>query len=308
MCKIAGVSGVTKDNRDDVWLLMIALGDLMSPGNDDGLGYAAFDSKGDLFGERWLINSTWYRNLQKDKKIKPNVLQHIYNSFGEKVSRDDITSMILHTRAATNTKGLLNTHPFIDNFEGNKPTTAVIHNGMINNHMQLTKKYSTCDSETIVHEYMERGANLDVTQLGEVVKRLHGWYTCMVMAKDVEKKPVIDVFSDNGRLASVKLPDLDVTVYSSVAEDIMRACLLLGYKTGKPLHMQADTFFRLDGVSGEVTHEGELPTKKFSTGGSGAGTGDGVGDVCMASGNFDDDGFFANWLGERGYRGGRHEH
>lgn len=285
MCKVAGVTGINNENRDDVWLFMIALGDLMSRGNQDGIGYAAFDSENNIFGERWLINNTWFRDLSKDRRIKPNMLQNIYNFFGEKVKRNDAKSIILHTRAATTARGMKNTHPFVD--DPDKPTTALIHNGMIYNHNRLKKVHSTCDSEVILHEYLNEKVNEDSTNLIEAAKKLQGWMTCLILAKDAEKKPVIDIFTDNGRLTSFWVPRLKVRVYSSMEEDIRRAAEILGVKVEKLERTAPLTFQRIDADSGEIMQEGEFEMQADN--------------IIIAKGNFDDEHYLANWLESRGH-------
>ena len=46
------------------------MGDLMSPGNYDGIGYTAVDPKGEIFGERWLFNEEAFKQ-RKEKFTKP---------------------------------------------------------------------------------------------------------------------------------------------------------------------------------------------------------------------------------------------
>lgn len=295
MCKVAGVAGVTDENRDDVWLLMIALGDLMSRGNNDGIGYAAFDKNDRIFGERWLINNTWFRDLSRDKRIKPTMLQSIYNFFGEKVNRDQAKSIILHTRASTNVVCMENTHPFVDDID--HPTTALIHNGVIWNEDQFKKLFSTCDSEVILTEYLKAKGSHNSLNINDFTQKLEGWFTCLVLAKDPSGMPIVDAFTDNGRLASFWFPKLKVRVYSSEASDIKRAADILGLKTEKQQKMESKTFFRMNANTGEIFQEGELKVMKR-------------GGITHATGNFNDPEFMHNFLHGKiggGWRGGRRD-
>jgi len=174
MCKIAAVSGVTDKNRESVWEFMTRLAELMSVANSDGLGYAAFDKSGNIFGERWLVNHHAF-----DADAKTN--QFTYNSFGDNIKKNEAISIILHTRMATCEKGLKNVHPFIDTLTVN-PNIALIHNGVIHNHKKLTKKFSTCDSEVVLHEYDYNDVQNDPKNLDGVFKKLKGWFACALFA------------------------------------------------------------------------------------------------------------------------------
>lgn len=287
MCKVAGVAGITDENRDDVWLMMIALGDLMSRGNNDGIGYAAFDQNNTIFGERWLYNNTWFRDLQRDKRIKPTMLQSIYNFFGPKVTRDRVKSIILHTRASTNTVNLENTHPFVDDVDA--PTTALIHNGMIYNHHEFKKLISTCDSEVILTEYIKAKGATTAANISTFTRKLEGWYTCLVLTTDASGTPIIDAFTDNGRLHSVYVPRLAVRVYASELSDLQRAASILGLTVQKPEQLYAKSFMRINATTGEVTQEGEIQTEKRRRGGK----------IIIADGNFNDSKFISHFLGGR---------
>lgn len=286
MCKVAGVAGITDKNRDDVWLMMIALGDLMSRGNNDGIGYAAFDRNNNIFGERWLKNNTWFTDLSRDKRIRKELLNNIYNFFGDRVDRENVKSIILHTRASTNTISMENTHPFVDDIDN--PTAALIHNGIIHNDEMFKKKYSTCDSEVILTEYLKAEAFQNATKISNFTKKLEGWYTCMVLAKDADEKPIIDVFTDNGRLASFWIPKLKVRIYASESADIVRAAATLGIKVEKMQRMEPNTFMRINADTGEVFQEGELENRKRG------------GRVVHASGSLDDPDFIKNFLSGKG--------
>lgn len=296
MCKVAGVTKVTDKNRNDVWVFMQLLGELMSPGNDDGLGYAAITSKGKIFGERWLINQTAFKDLTQIKGINAAKLEKIYAYFGDKVARDDAQAIILHTRAATCGKGIENTHPFID--DQDDPNVAIIHNGMIYNHMDFSKKYSTCDSEVIAHLYKEAKMNTDLSKLNDFSKKMEGWYTVLALTNDNTGKMVMDAFSDSGRLGSYFIPELDTRVWSTQADDVMRVAKTLGLSAIQPLQIKEDTAFRLDVLTGEQIAFTKFETKPRVGYGIDSGW-EGWANVTTMDGNLDDKAFVARWFGNR---------
>lgn len=288
MCRVAGVTKITDKNRNEVWMFMMMLGELMTPGNTDGLGYAAFDKKGNLFGERWLHNkhafldiSTHIPNLTAEKMAK------IYSYFGDKVLKDEAQAMILHTRAATCGRGIENTHPFLNNVE--KPQTAIIHNGMISNHNQLEKKFSTCDSEVIVHLYDKYGARNDLAKIDEVVGRMWGWYTVLALSTDEKGRMVMDAFTDAPRLSSFFIPDLDTRVYSTSAYDIQKCAEIFGMAIKDGKAMKANTAQRIDVLTGEVIERRKIGrmlvnpmnNSRVTTGG----------EVIIMEGDFNDEAF-----------------
>jgi hypothetical protein len=264
MCKVAAIAKVSDTNRKAAWELMRLLGGIISEYNDDGLGYASFDKAGNLFGERWLINKTAFTDLEQLKGMNAQKLGMIYNSFGE-VKRDEAQGIIFHTRAATCGKGIKNTHPFINDI--NKPEIAIIHNGVIANHELLTKKYSTCDSETIVHLYEQYNVADDYTKLATLVQRLLGWFTVLTLAKDKTGRMVMDIFTDGQRLSSYYIPELDTRVYSTSPRDIVLATSALGMSVRDGESFYSNTARRLDLLTGTVIESSKLPTNFVHTGG-----------------------------------------
>lgn len=251
MCKVAGVTKVTDKNRDEVWVFMMMLGDLMSKFNNDGIGYAAFDKKGNLFGERWLNNDHAFLDLSKSiENMTPERMKKMYSNFGN-VLREEAQGIILHTRAATCGKGIANTHPFVNNEEA--PEMAIIHNGIIHNHMDLEKKFSTCDSEVIVHLFDKHGVKANLVNINRVTERMYGWYTVLSLSKDGNGTMHMDAFTDSPRLSSYFIPELDTRVYSTYEGDIAEVAHKLGYTIKDGRTMKHNTAQRIDVLTGEVT-------------------------------------------------------
>lgn len=294
MCKIAAAAGITDKNRDQVWIFMMSLGEVMSVYNDHGLGYAAFNKNNQIFGERWLLNHTAFRDFSKMKDLTAKKAAEIYNFFGEKVARDEAKSIILHTRMATCAYGLKNTHPFVDNQDD--PQMALIHNGVISNHYKFKKKYSTCDSEIIIHNYAEAEVNKKLDNLSNFTPKMEGWYTCAVLAKDKQNKPILDLFTDSGtRLSSFFIPELGVRVYSTNAGDIQRIARKYGYTCEDPIRLQDDTALRVNVDTGELIEKTSFVARTWEPM---------YPNVHHMSGNFDDG--YMDWEGWL-RRGGDHD-
>lgn len=253
MCKVAGVAKVNDENRDNVWAMMIALGDIMSRSQRDGLGYAAFDKAGNIFGERWLQNDLAFTDFSMNKKLTPEKIEKVYNFFGEKVLRDEAQAIILHARMATCGRGLANTHPFADNVE--KPHTAIIHNGIIANDDEHEKKFSTCDSEVLVHLYEKFKVWEKLDNVKKVVSELIGWFTVLNLTKDPDNKMILDIYTDAPRLSSYFVKELGTRVYSTSAIDIEEAAATLGFDISDRQMIKSNMAYRIDVLTGDLVQE-----------------------------------------------------
>lgn len=317
MCKVAGVTKITDKNRDDVWLFMQLLGEYMTRGNNDGLGYAAFDKSGKLFGEKWLINATAFADLsQVIKGLTAEKMNKIYSYFGDKVVRNEAQAIILHTRAATCSKNIENTHPFVNSLS--KPEIATIHNGVIYNDEAFEKKFSTCDSEVLVHLYKDNKVTDALENLGKFVGQLRGWFTVLNLAKAKNDKMVMDIYSDNGRLESYFISELDTRIYCTSGYDILSVAKFLGLTARQKMKVKPMTSLRVDVMTGEVVDFKKLPEPVYKPGDDGdfneymlAGghlrmLPGKVGQVYTANGNMNDDefreAFFSGLTGATNWR------
>jgi len=172
----------------------------MTSEDQDGVGYAALGSKG-VFGERWLnfesalkSRSTFTKDQQVINKFFENAVGHNYKNytrFGEGTINSAKT-ILFHTRYATNSKTMTNTHPFVIK------DTALIHNGVILNDSDIMRfhedKISTCDSEAILQEYLANNVSEEPEAIQEMADLLDGWYACGVLTKDVTGRHVVDIF------------------------------------------------------------------------------------------------------------------
>lgn len=250
MCRIAGVARINDENRKDVWKFMKLLGKYMTRGNNDGLGYAAFDKNGKIFGERWLNNSTAFTDLSQIKGMNSHIASKVYSSIGDEVKRDEAQAIILHTRFATCEKGIKNTHPFVN--DEDSPTSVIIHNGVIANHEELLKKYSTCDSEVIVHLYEQLKVVDNIQKLQDVMDQLQGWFTVLGLSTQKDGRLIMDAFTDMPRLASAFIPQLQTRIYSTAGYDIASTAKDLGFTCIDPKSIYPNSGFRVDVVTGEL--------------------------------------------------------
>jgi len=290
MCKIASIAKVNDENRDNVWAMMIALGDIMSRTQRDGLGYAAFDKKGRIFGERWLENKLAFTDFSMNKKLTPAKIEKLYNFFGEEVVRGNAQTIILHTRMATCGRGIANTHPFVDNLEN--PHTAIIHNGIIANDDELEKKFSTCDSEVLVHLYEKHKVSENLENIKKVTAELIGWYTVMNLTTDKDGRMVMDIYTDAPRLASYFVKELDTRVYCTSGMDIEEAAEMLEFTISDRQVVKSNMAYRIDVLTGDLLQE----TKTIGRSETHTAVEQIEGSIVMAEGNADDADFKNHWL------------
>lgn len=287
MCKVAGITKVTDKNRDDVWIFMQVLGEYMTRGNNDGLGYAAFDKSGNIFGEKWLFNKTAFADLsQLFSSITAEKAAQMYAYFGDKVVKNEAQAIILHTRMATCAKNIQNTHPFVDNIDN--PTVATIHNGVIYNDDFFEKKYSTCDSEVLVHLHKKFNVQEKLSNVGNFTLDLQGWYTVLNLVKTKDNEMFMDIYSDTGRLESYYIPELETRVYCTSASDIKATADFLGLTCKQYMKLKPNSMMRIDVLSGEIVDHGNLPEDETIQ--------EIGGNIYHAYGSLDDEEFAQAWF------------
>jgi predicted glutamine amidotransferase len=207
--------GIKQKKKALTWKFFESSLPYMSASDKDGLGYVAADGN-KIFGERWLVNKNAFkiRNEKNEYATKIADLfgsglmvnESEYNSFGSGKMLN-ATSILLHTRKATCARNITNTHPFVIE------DTALIHNGVIRNDekiMAKVKPISTCDSESILQEYLYSGVNLDPHNIQNIADMLDGWYACGIISKDKNNRQIVDVFKcDDSKLNIAWVKELD---------------------------------------------------------------------------------------------------
>lgn len=268
MCKVMMISGIKPEHVDNTIKFVKAMKDPMSQANTDGLGYAAIDKDGNLFGERWLVNSEAFEKPKKKvvptkdiKQVEDMLEEKTYqygnyssynssassesNKFGE-IDMKKMVAITMHTRFATSPRGMINTHPFVEN------GVSLIHNGVIRNVEDFELRQSTCDSEAILMQYNDNKINLEPGNFQTAVDKLRGYFACGVLAKGADGKPVLDIFKTAGaRLHFAYVHDIDNWVITTDDSDISTACRKLGFTHDKVYVIKSEKLFRFDAITGD---------------------------------------------------------
>lgn len=243
----------------------------MSNANKDGLGYAAVDKDGKLFGERWWFN--WMAWENRHVMTKPKVRDHEkyvplkeelkafveledepnytpfekYGKFGNVT--DEMTAITLHTRFATSEKIFKNTHPFLDE----EKSISMVHNGVIRNHMKCDEIRSTCDSERILNKYIEHEIDKNPADVQNMIDELKGSFAVGAFALDRDNKRVLDIWRTTSSLSAAFIKELNCLVFSTSLEDIKEVVhdmdLTIISRAGS---IKEDTFQRFNAVTGKA--------------------------------------------------------
>lgn len=268
MCMIMMMAGIKKQKVSAAWKFLEKIEPYMSRANDDGIGYAAMTSKGELFGERWVENKEFNNDGDKlTEMIDDSVLVYIEskrNSFGNLELKNEASAIMLHTRKATCVKNIENTHPFV------RDNTALIHNGIIHNVEKLKLITSTCDSETILNEYIDSEVNTNPENIEFLAAALDGYYAVGVLSQNGDT-PIMDIFKNSGAsLSATYVRELETVVFCTSEYALKSALDDMKWKTNRIISFAACHFLRLDVVSGlTVTttnfQEYKKPEPAFST-------------------------------------------
>lgn len=270
MCKVMIISGITDETKDQAWEFTKAMAKEMSSPNSmekDGLGYAAIDSEGNLFGERWVKNADAFINRHPyGSEIDSNILkkfkilkrEKVYGNFG--TLNDNIRSLTLHSRAATNQVNYKNTHPFVDG------STSLIHNGVIHNDDKFFKKYSTCDSEVILHQYVKHNVANKLGKFKKLAGKFDGYYVLGIFSKTNEGRVILDIVKDNrASLDAFFIKELNTVVFATPkynSSPVEEACKTLGFTIVSKYEVMSNRIQRLDALTGEtIAFESFTPKK-----------------------------------------------
>lgn len=272
MCKIVSIPGIKPSNRKNAWKFIMAITPIMSKHDEHGFGYAAFDQDGQLFGERWLSNKSAFKNrtihqplTELDQTIITEYGQVLikknqepkYDTFG--ILSDDISAITLHARMATSGREFKNTHPFV---EGD---TSLIHNGVISNDTSLTKKYSTCDSEVILHEYLKDDVKSDVNNFQKVADSLRGYYALSILTK-VDGVSVMDVVKDDrASLSAAYVKELQTIVFATSLSHIFEAAKKCKFKVLSHYEVKPESILRINALTGKVIKTASFKSSGYSS-------------------------------------------
>lgn len=247
MCKIMCVAGIKKQHQDKVKKLCVEMIKVVSATDDDGFGYAAITREGKIHGEKWLNKEDAFVKHSNPKPdpgkelikaalgdaLKPTGVwtdEKVYDKFGliNQDSLSNTVAVIIHARRQTiGAKNIQNTHPFVELNAENVPHTAIIHNGSILNHEELTKKYSTCDSETILHEYLDNVMYYNPHGVVQLAESLQGQYAVGALTsveyEDGTCIPILDIFKSNKELFVGYVKEIETLVFCTTEDALVKA-------------------------------------------------------------------------------------
>lgn len=261
MCKIMIMPNVKKDKEKLAWMFSRTITPLLSENDSDGLGYAAINSNGHVFGENWLNNKHAFNTREKlsdsgkyiQKMLKDSVIyESNYGKYGSisKKNLMDVKAIMIHARKATCDKTFDNVHPFY------RDGTAMIHNGMIKNaDIDLPEQMvtSTCDSEVILHEYLDRNVDQNPDYIQDVIDQLVGYYAVGVMTKNPKNEPILDVFKhDDAMLFVTYVSELETIVYCTSKYILEKALKSLMWEQNEIFPIRGGTYIRFNLKTGNT--------------------------------------------------------
>lgn len=254
MCKILVMPGIKTENKQAVIDFIQHMGVEMTSGNDDGLGYAAFDKDGQLFAERWHNNREAFEVrdpvTEEDKTIMDKCLGFIwkeesYDSYGV-INLENLSSIILHTRSATSGKDFCNTHPFI------RENTALIHNGIISNHSKFDKVVSSCDSESILSQYLKLNVSEHPESIKDALKPLDGYFACGVLSYSNDT-PIVDIFRNpRAKLSAAFIKEFNTIVFTTDITDLLKAAKDCNLTVTAPYKVDTEKMIRYHAITGDA--------------------------------------------------------
>jgi glucosamine 6-phosphate synthetase-like amidotransferase/phosphosugar isomerase protein len=238
----------------------------MTKSDSHGLGYAAIDGQGNMFSERFLnVEKAFVKPLTEVAKYQgvlkeqvPTQLEPTEYSTTGVVNFEDVKSIIYHTRFATCARTFENVHPFII---GN---TALIHNGIINNSHTLTNVISTCDSETILNEYLKNDVQNNQAKIQETTDALQGYWGVAVLSKQSDGRSILDVFKNNAPLFLAQVEELGGMVICTSDDIIKNTCDKLNWKKPRCFPLYDNKLLRVDAITGEPISVTDI-TRTIST-------------------------------------------
>jgi hypothetical protein len=252
MCKVLISTGIS--HQTNALKFMRASKPFMSRADKDGIGYLATDSLGNMFSEKWHNNNDFLSNRLTDsvfKRIESMIDENIggYASHGS-IKHKDITSLALHTRFATCGREFNNTHPFIIDGVG------LIHNGVIGNSRELINKISTCDSETILNQYLKFDVRNNPSNISQVTDTLQGYWALGIIGTTNDGIPYLDVVKNdtaNLFVTSIKELGKDNITFCTTKDILIDTIKSCGFNnSAKIFKVKSNVLTRFNALTGEV--------------------------------------------------------
>ena len=251
MCKVMVMFGI--QNGLKAKQFMFASKADMTKSDNHGLGYAAIDGEGNMFSERFFdVSKAFLKPLTELAKYQgvikesvPTVLDATEYSSTGNINFENVKSIIYHTRWATCARTFQNVHPFIID------DTALIHNGVINNSHKLTNVISTCDSETILNEYLKNDVANDSSKIQQTTDALEGYWGVATLGKQSDGRRILDVFKYNAPLFIAQVEEIGGFVICTSEDIIKNTCEKLKWKKPLCFPLFDNKLLRVDAITGE---------------------------------------------------------
>jgi Glutamine amidotransferase domain len=275
MCKVLMIAGIKRQHQEKVKKLCVEMIKYTAVTDNDGFGYAAITSKGHIYGEKWLKKEDAFVTHAQPKPdpaqdvvkavlgeaarfVNSSNDEKVYDSFGARIKENinDTVSIIVHARNQTvGFKSIANTHPFVELNNKDFPQTALIHNGTIRNHESLTKKYSTCDSEVLLHEYLKNMIYYNPYGIDQLAKDVVGEYTTGVLSSihydDGTCIPILDIFKSHKDLFVGYVRELETLVFATTQFVLEHVVNNAGMTVTGIAEVRDGDLLRLNAITGE---------------------------------------------------------
>lgn len=282
------MAGIKPEKLELAQKFTVNMSKIISRTEEDGVGYAAITSDGKLYGEKWVNKADAFKIheqpvldnkgktmedfFQKAAKFKKEIPgSKIYQDYGSVTAKNvkNTVAIMLHARKKTQgEKSVANTHPFFELGVKDQPDTALIHNGSITNHEKLTKKHSTCDSETLLHEYIDNTMWYNPEGVKDLAKTVTGMYTVGVLtsihltdAEILEREaqglsprkviPILDIFKFRKDLHAAYIPELETMVFATTDSIIEECARDLNMTVQHLMEVNDGFLIRVNAITGE---------------------------------------------------------
>lgn len=272
MCKLLMVPYIPEGKAAEAWAFVRAAHGAQIRNDRDGYGYAALHRSGRMFAERWFEGERAFETETGPAPHIRNILQSygkalapapVHEQIGEIPSGpDDIVAIITHARRANTTRMLRNTHPFVcgagDYQKGPDgrifgTSIAMIHNGCINNDTQLTRMFSSCDSEVIMHQYLEAGVSENPENFQAAADSLDGHYALGFIVQRNSGGWIVDIVrDDHAMLSAAWIRELGAVVFCTTEEIMDTATRTLGWQAPTYFEVRKNFLIRHDPFTGNV--------------------------------------------------------
>lgn len=209
MCKVIAFTNSSKLN---IKKTSEVIGKKLLAIERDGYGYVV-QGEENVFGER-CIASTFTSRLDASHCVKLPIIDKRQSVFG--YNDKPKGPALFHGRTSTNDKGLTNCHPM------SRDNWHLIHNGVVTDHGEKYKKYTTNDSEDLLYRL--------TLGIKEVESQLTGYYAACAIGPDGRLHVIKDAIAN---LFIAWCPIIQSYIFATTESLIIDICKSLKIKHGQ---------------------------------------------------------------------------